>query len=100
MIDGRVDCILGAATTPEFLRAREQIERPFESLDGAQRDYYRETGIFPIVHLVVCREAFLEDADHRARLCATFESPPMVPVASFCRHASFACTTTWYASPS
>jgi 4,5-dihydroxyphthalate decarboxylase len=63
LTDGRVDCILGAASTPEILEARDRIERPFDDLDQAQRDYFERTGIFPIVHLVVCRESFqkLED---------------------------------------
>ncbi len=74
LLSGRVDCLLGAATTPEILDARSHFERPFEKLDHAQREYFERTGIFPIVHLVVCRESFLESDDSAARLSATFEN--------------------------
>ncbi len=73
LLSGRVDCILGAATTPEILDARSRFERPFEKLDRAQRDYYERTRIFPIVHLVVCRESFLENGDSTDRLAAVFD---------------------------
>jgi 4,5-dihydroxyphthalate decarboxylase len=78
LLDGRVDCILGAATTPEILAARDRFERPFEDLDRAQRDYFQRDRIFPIVHLVVCRESFLENGEEAARLCAVFESAKQV----------------------
>ncbi len=74
LLDGRVDCILGAATTPEILSALSRFDRPFEELDRAQRDYFERTRIFPIVHLVVCRESLLDNAEHAARLSAVFES--------------------------
>jgi len=74
LLDGRVDCILGAASTPEILRARDRLERPFRDLDGAQREYFERTRIFPIVHLVVCRESFLENDEDAEGLCAVFEA--------------------------
>jgi 4,5-dihydroxyphthalate decarboxylase len=74
LTDGRVDCILGAASTPEILEARDRIERPFDDLDQAQRDYFERTGIFPIVHLVVCRESFLENREEVEDLCGAFEA--------------------------
>ena len=74
LLEGRVDCILGAAPTPEILNVRDRLERPFENLDDAQRGYYQRTGIFPIVHLVVCREALLEDKEHTEQLRAVFEA--------------------------
>ncbi len=77
-LEDRVDCILGAATTPEILSARDRLERPFENLDGAQRDYYRRTGLFPIVHLVVCRESFLGDSERVERLRGVFEAAKRV----------------------
>ena len=78
LLDGRVDCILGAATTPEILSARDRFRRPFENIDRAQRDYFERDQIFPIVHLVVCRESFLDNAEDAARLCAAFESAKQV----------------------
>lgn len=73
LLDGRVDCILGAATTPEILAARDQLRHPFDDLDRVQREYFERTRIFPIVHLVVCRESFLENEDDVLRLTAVFE---------------------------
>ncbi|MAG31306.1 MAG: hypothetical protein CL908_10515 [Deltaproteobacteria bacterium] len=74
LLGGRVDCILGAATTPEILNARDQFERPFPELDRAQREYFERTRIFPIVHLLVCRESFLDDGEQAAQLSSVFES--------------------------
>jgi len=74
LLSNRVDCILGAATTPEILAARDQLHRPFENLDQTQRDYFERTRIFPIVHLLVCRESFIQEGRQAARLSEVFEN--------------------------
>ncbi|MEE9277887.1 MAG: PhnD/SsuA/transferrin family substrate-binding protein [Dehalococcoidia bacterium] len=74
LTDGVVDCFLTAATSPELLAAREALKRPFADLGQTQRQYYERTGIFPIVHLLVCQEDLLaSDPGAADRLDAIFQ---------------------------
>lgn len=55
---GRVDAVISAVPLPTGSGApfRHLLEDPF----GAERDFYRRTGCFPIMHLVVAQRAVLE----------------------------------------
>lgn len=55
LLDGTVDCLL-AARTPFVPEGQEQrVRRVLADAHARQRDWYRRTGFFPILHLLVIR---------------------------------------------
>ncbi|HEY4659068.1 MAG TPA: hypothetical protein VIH11_06135 [Gemmatimonadaceae bacterium] len=64
--DGGIDAIY-APRAPSTLRTRpDAVQRLFEDYVGVERDYFRRTRIFPIMHAVVIRREIYE----RNRWCA------------------------------
>jgi 4,5-dihydroxyphthalate decarboxylase len=56
LIAGEIDCMI-SATPPNGSRGRDaQIVRMFSDVEAAEEQYFRDTGIFPIMHLVVVRK--------------------------------------------
>jgi 4,5-dihydroxyphthalate decarboxylase len=52
--EGELDAFIGADLT-EGMRANSRLRRLFPDFAAAERDYYRRTKIFPIMHTVVIR---------------------------------------------
>jgi 4,5-dihydroxyphthalate decarboxylase len=55
---GEIDALVTARTPQSF--ETEHVERLFSNYKQVEKEYYRETGIFPIMHCVVLREAVHE----------------------------------------
>ena len=56
---GELDAVY-AAGEPVGFGALPQIRRLFEDFQAAEADYYRKTGIFPIMHVVAVKRAVFE----------------------------------------
>ena len=54
--EGKIDALISADVPQCVLKKSPQVGRLFEDYEGAERDYYRRTGIFPIMHTVVVRK--------------------------------------------
>ena len=52
--EGRLDALIGP-TVPESFKRAAHIERLFPDYRSVEKDYYRRSGFFPIMHLVVIR---------------------------------------------
>ena len=60
LADGEIDAIY-APRAPSTLRTRpDRVRRLFEDFLPVEREYFRSTGIFPIMHVVVMRRALYE----------------------------------------
>ena len=60
LVDGEVDVLLAPRTPPSFDRHDGRIARLFPDHVKRSVDYYRTTGIFPIMHVLTIREEILE----------------------------------------
>jgi 4,5-dihydroxyphthalate decarboxylase len=57
--EGEIDAIIGT-TLPESIKHNPDIQRLFPNFREVEKDYYRRTGIFPIMHLVAIKRDVYE----------------------------------------
>jgi len=60
LADGRLDAVISARRPPCFVNAHPNVQRLFPDYRTVERDYYRRTGIFPIMHAVGIKRELLE----------------------------------------
>lgn len=59
MTEGKVDAIIGPRAPAAFVAGDPRVRRLFADVKGAEQDYFRRTGIFPIMHLLGIRNDVL-----------------------------------------
>ena len=60
LVSGQVDAVLSAHAPDCFEHGHPNIKRLFDNVRALEADYYRETGIFPIMHTVALRKEVVE----------------------------------------
>jgi 4,5-dihydroxyphthalate decarboxylase len=60
LVEGEVDAVLSAHPPDCFADGSATVTRLFEDYMAVEADYYRETGIFPIMHVVALKRARVE----------------------------------------
>jgi 4,5-dihydroxyphthalate decarboxylase len=60
LVDGRLDAVISARRPPCFVNGHPEVRRLFPDYRAAEQDYFRRTGIFPIMHAVGIRRALHE----------------------------------------
>ena len=56
LVAGEIDALLSAQVPAPYVKRMAPIRRLFANPRGAEADYFRRTGIFPIMHVMVVRE--------------------------------------------
>jgi len=60
LLDGEIDALYTARMPSSFLKGGGRVLRLFEDYEQVERNYFRETGIFPIMHTVAIRRDVYE----------------------------------------
>lgn len=98
--EGHIDAIIGTSL-PDARHHNPDIRRLFPNFREIEKDYYRRTGIFPIMHLVAIRRASYEAHPARWPTCsANCSSRAPVPTCSTYRtnRAARRCRNWWRAA--
>ncbi len=60
LADGEIDALYTARAPSSFVRGDGRVKRLFENYADLERAYWRDTGIFPIMHVIVMRRDVYE----------------------------------------
>lgn len=61
LIDRDVDALFHAIEPRAFVEGNPKVRRLFDDVRATEQDYFRRTGIFPIMHAVAIRNNLVED---------------------------------------
>jgi 4,5-dihydroxyphthalate decarboxylase len=71
LFSGEADAVVGAMIPESFLKGDPRIRRLFPDVRAEMRSYYRQTGIFPVTHVMVMKEELAKDQPWIAKNIAT-----------------------------
>lgn len=72
LADGRLDAVISARRPSCFVNGAPNVRRLFPDYRSAERDYYRKSGLFPIMHAVGIKRELL--ARHRWLAASLFKA--------------------------
>lgn len=61
LVNGDIDALFGPYMPPSFLKPNSPVERLFPDYHSVEVEYYRKTGLFPIMHTVVIKKAIYDE---------------------------------------
>jgi 4,5-dihydroxyphthalate decarboxylase len=61
LVSGEIDCLLSAQAPQRFRSGDGSLRRLVPDYRNVEMDYYRATGIFPIMHLIAIRRSIYEE---------------------------------------
>lgn len=81
LVRGHVDALFHAATPRAFVNGDQAVARLFPDFRSVEQDYYRRTGIFPIMHVLAIRRSAAEQHPWLAR--AVFDAYSKAKLAAY-----------------
>jgi 4,5-dihydroxyphthalate decarboxylase len=71
---GEIDALYSAIVPPSLLKGSPKVKRLFDNYEAVERDYFRRTSIFPIMHTVVIRRDVYQKYPWLAQsMCKAFQ---------------------------
>jgi 4,5-dihydroxyphthalate decarboxylase len=61
LLERKIDAVISARPPAAFIEGRPEVRRLFADTIVAERDYFRRTGVFPIMHVVVIRKTLVDE---------------------------------------
>jgi 4,5-dihydroxyphthalate decarboxylase len=81
---GEIDALISAHVPPSARRNPALVRRLFSDYEEVERDYFRRTGIFPIMHTIVIRREIYEPNRWIARaLMQAFEDAKVLAIKAY-----------------
>jgi len=97
LIEGDLDAML-TAHVPGAFEESSEVDRLFPDYKAVEKDYFRRTGIFPIMHVVVIRKSVLEAQPWVARsLLKAFEASLAIAKQDLLYRSSLKVMLPWLA---
>jgi 4,5-dihydroxyphthalate decarboxylase len=93
---GDIDALYTARAPSTFHRGQTSVKRLFEDFAATERDYFRRTGIFPIMHTVVIRrDVYERDRWIAQSLCKAFRAAQQEAYADLAQTAALKTMLPW-----
>jgi len=64
---GELDCVIIARPPDSFRQGHPDVKRLFPDFEAIEQDYYKKTGVYPIMHVIALRRSILEGRPWLAR---------------------------------
>lgn len=96
---GEIDALIAPRAPSCFLNGSPHVQRLFSDYVSVEKDYYKRTGIFPIMHVVVIKDEILEKHPWvAANLYQAFEEAKQKVYEGFKQTAALKVTMPWFVS--
>jgi 4,5-dihydroxyphthalate decarboxylase len=96
LLAGDIDAIMAPQMPAAFRDGHPEVRRLFENSRAVEQGYYRDTGIFPIMHILVMRRTLAEaHPDLPRRLFDLFESARQKSLATLSDTDALAVMLPW-----
>ena len=60
LVEAKLDAVIGPNVLTSISRRDSRVRRLFRDYKAEEQNYFRETGIFPISHVVTLKQEFIE----------------------------------------
>ena len=93
---GEIDALICAHIPSPFVRRSPKVRRLFPNFRELEKDYYRRTKIFPIMHTVALREEVYEKNPWVAqRLCKAFSEAKKICEETMYKYSALKYMLAW-----
>ncbi len=97
--NGEIDALIAPRAPSGFLKGSPHVKRLFEDYQAVEQDYYRRTGIFPIMHVVAVKDDILEQHPWvAANLYQAFVEAKQIMYEGYRQTAALKVTLPWFAN--
>ncbi|MBI4430669.1 MAG: ABC transporter substrate-binding protein [Candidatus Omnitrophica bacterium] len=97
LLNGELDAIISASMPKAFVANPPRLKRLFPNCKDVEADYFRGTGIFPIMHTVVlCEEIYKADPWIATSLHKAFDKAKTIAYSTLNSRSAFGLSLAWF----